>query len=248
MATTGLDVCARIAAVAQSPVWQPELIRRHVVRSTALLRECARDIVRNASWTAPAFDLQAIRLVHGDRGQAGHALRVDPLGWGFALRETQVTRGLAHFLNIGDIVRRRRALLRAFGCNDGATDAELRDAMVAYEHRVAEGRRMDLVVLWSQRGVSHCVAVEAKLGHRISPRQLATYKREIVRRLRIDAPLLVVVAPRRGRMDDKELRRNPSWRFITWRNLMLKFERALGEQGGDADVEFARFRRTIWNL
>jgi len=250
------DTLRRIAHLGRPPAWDRAPLDWHLRRSTELLRQNATHLLRRRGWSAPAFDEDALRTACGDRGQPGHVFRVDPLVWGFNLTEPQITGALAHFLDTGDVAKRRTAFLAVFGCAfDPSHPHDALEACVKAEADGGNKGRIDLLIKWRKdrdgrkHPYSRCLAIEAKTGgYKISNDQLTRYRRRVVRGLKIDDPTLAVVAPRRDRHTEKKLNENRDWRFATWRSVLWRFERELGRLGGDPDQEFARFRRTIWHL
>ena len=210
------------------------------------------------SWNRkrPALDhVFGIDLAH-------HFLHAAPLEWlqDARLTEPQVTKGFAHFLNAGGRATRTdriRALLRTLGSEPGETDSSLGKVRVTPE-APANGRRIDLLIEWTDASNHNRGAIiEAKFEHHVTPRQLPDYRKHLRhiesgyrredRDDEQDRPLLFIISPRR---DDKlahALRRQRSndWRWMSWRSLLLAYDRSL-DPDHDDDA-FRQFRRTLWD-
>ena len=184
-----------------------------------------------------------------------HLFHADPVDW-VRLTEPQATSAFVHFLHAEDRAVRKgrvRAFLRALGSDGGQPDSVLRK--VSAEAEAAAGpRRIDILLRWQDASnLRRGAIVEAKFGHQISGGQLSRYSERlggIERQYRKDSesrerPLLFVVSSRRRRHDDKALADNRYWRWMSWRSLLLGYDRALDPEHDDD--EFRRFRRTLWD-
>lgn len=210
------------------------------------------------SWdcTRPALDrVFGIDLHH-------HFLHAAPLEWlqEVRLSEPQITRGFAHCLDVGGrAVRtgRIRALLRALGSDPGDADSGLREARVKPE-APANRKRIDLLIEWTDASRRKRGAViEAKFGAHVTPGQLPGYRRRLERiesdyRREVSAneqerPLLFLVSPLRDAGITRALgrQRSQDWRWMSWRSLLLAYDRVL-DPDHDDDA-FRRFRRTLWD-
>ena len=209
------------------------------------------------SWSCarPALDrVFGIGLPH-------HFLHATPLEWLWPT-EPQITKGFAHFLNAdghGHTTRtgRIRALLRALGSDPGDADCSLRKARVRPE-APTNRKRIDLLIEWTdalhrKRGA----VIEAKFDHRVIPGSLPAYRtrlRRIERDYRAEVPpneqerlLLFLVSPLRDAGIARALRRQWSrdWRWMSWRSLLLAYDRSLNPDHDDD--AFRQFRRTLWD-
>lgn len=191
-----------------------------------------------------------------------HFLHAGPLEWlqEARLTEPQITRGFAHCIDAGGgtaRIGRIRALLRALGSDPGDADSGLCEARVRPE-APANRRRIDLLIEWTNtESRKRGAVIEAKFEARVTPGQLPGYRRRlehIERDYRREAPaneqhrpLLVLVSPRRDAGITRALRRQWSrdWRWMSWRSLLLAYDRAL-DPDHDDDA-FRRFRRTLWD-
>ena len=233
------------------------LIRLARLRSNALMRVIADGSLRfelPPSWdcTRPALD----RVFGIDRRH--HFLHAAPLEWlqEVRLTEPQITKGFAHFLNADNRTTRTgriRALLWALG----SADSDLREARVTPEAS-ANRKRIDLLIEWTNASSHRRGAViEAKFEHHVTPGQLPRYRtalKHIERDYRCEVPdnkqerpLLFIVSPLRDDKVNRALRRQrkKDWRWMSWRSLLLAFDRAL-HQDHDDDA-FRQFRRTHWD-
>ena len=188
-----------------------------------------------------------------------HLFHALPVNW-IQLTEPQATKTFAEFLNAdAHAVRRTRriqAFLQALSSGREMSNMVLHEAHVSAEAAAGKGKRIDLLLGWKDAaGFDRGAVVEAKFGHGITPGQLPTYKqhlrKSIERRYRKslsaapEAPLLYVVSSRRRPHDEKKLKQNEGWRWISWRSLLIAFERVL--EPDDDDDDFRQFRRTLWD-
>ena len=188
-----------------------------------------------------------------------HLFHALPVKW-VQLTEPQATKAFAEFLNADEqTIRRRRriqAFLRALGSGREMSNIVLHKAYVSAEASAGKGKRIDLLLGWKDTaGFDRGAVVEGKFGHSITPGQLKTYKqylrKTIERRYRksqstaAETPLLYVVSSRRRPHDEKKLKQNKGWRWISWRSLLIAFDRVL--EPDDDDYEFRQFRRTLWD-
>ena len=206
--------------------------------------------------TRPALDrVFGIDLHH-------HFLHAAPLEWlqEAWLTEPQITRGFAHCLNAGGRTTRTgriRALLRALGSDPDDADSSIREARATPE-APANGKRIDLLIEWTDASRRKRGAViEAKFGAHVTPGQLPGYRRRLERiesdyRREVsvneqERPLLFLVSPLRDAGITRALRRQRSqdWRWMSWRSLLLAYDRVL-DPDHDDDA-FRRFRRTLWD-
>ena len=122
---------------------------------------------------------------------------------------------------------------------------EMTQVMVTAEAPTSGNKRIDLLIEWRDSSERPCAAaIEAKLGHHVTSGQLRAYRNHL-RKIAKDRRLLVVVAPRLTARTDRSLRRNREWRWTTWRDLLIAYERALPVDFDDA--EYLPFRRTLWD-
>ena len=238
------------------------LIRLASLRSNALTRAIVDGSLRfepSTSWDCarPALDrVFGIDLRH-------HFLHAAPLEWlqEVRLTEPQITKGFAHCLNAGGRTiqtGRIRALLRALGSELGDADNGLCKASATPEASANKKRRIDLLIEWTDAsGRKRGAVIEAKFGHHVTPGQLPGYRTRLGRLERDyrrevpsneqERPLLFIVSPLR---DDRVARalsqqRSKDWRWMSWRSLLLAYDRFLHHDHDD-DM-FRQFRRTLWN-
>ena len=192
-------------------------------------------------------------------GLAHHFLHAAPLEW-LRPTEPQITKGFAHFLNAdGRTTRtgRIRALLRALGSESGNADCGLRKASVRPE-APTNRKRIDLLIEWTdalhrKRGA----VIEAKFDHRVTPGQLPDYRTRLKQIERVyrspdspdepERPLLFLVSPLHDAGVTRALRqqRSQDWRWMSWRSLLLAYDRSLNPDHDDD--AFRQFRRTLWD-
>ena len=263
---SGTAAAGREAAVILSPASlfdPPDWDRGREVLSLlsiGLLGALPHAIRKNLLHVQPPYDWSrgcaAMEAVFGfDRRH--HLFHAEPVSW-VRLTEPQATSAFVQFLNAEDRTVRKervRAFLRALGAGGGRRGAVLRKASAEAEADAGQHKRIDILLRWQDDSDrSRGAVVEAKFGHHISTGQLSRYRERLLRgiegRYRSDPGpqeelLLFVVSSRRRRHDDKALGRNKDWRWMSWRSLLLGYDRAL-EPNHDDD-EFRQFRRTLWD-
>lgn len=210
---------------------------------TRTLRSGAFAILRPPAWANPRPAIDSVFRTD----LAHHLFRADPIAW-VQLTETQITGGFVRFLNApGKLGRlaRTRALLTALGVrlHDGVQTFEVRD-----EVQTRTRKRIDILVEWKDSsGIRCAAAIEAKVGDNgVSPGSLHAYRNHLERlgytRQRRQ---LIFVSPRLHKKSHRALQRNREWRWVSWQDLFLTYDRAL--DGTHDDEEFRQFRRTAWN-
>ena len=189
-----------------------------------------------------------------------HFLHAAPLEWlqEVWLHEPQVTKGFAHCLNAGGRTiqtGRIRALLRALGSDPGVADGSLREARVTPEAS-ANGKYIDLLIEWKDAPCRKRGAIiEAKFEHHVTEGQLLDYRTHlegIEREYRCkvpddeqERPLLFVVSPKHDDKVTDTLSQHKDWRWMSWRSLLLAYDRVLHPDHDDG--AFRLFRRTLWD-
>ena len=233
----------------RAPVWSGDA-RRFLAgigdkRSDAVAVAIRRGALRFAVAPDWSSGFQAIETVFAMK-RTPHLFRAEPSVTWATFTKPQLTKGFARFLNDPEPVariERVRALLKALGAarlGEGMTGV-----MVTAEAPTSGNRRIDLLIEWHDSSAQrHAVAIEAKLGHHVTSGQLPAYRKHL-RKIAKDRRLLVVVAPRLTGGTERSLRRNHDWRWATWRDLLIAYERTLPVDYDDA--EYLRFRRTLWD-
>lgn len=126
-------------------------------------------------------------------------------------------------------------------------------ALIA-EEVIAHRRRLDLTIRGRDTNQSFMIAVEAKFGHVLTDGQLEAYS-QAIREENAMRAFGVVIAPVlttsiASAIEKASLETEPgppvTWRFISWRHLLLKFSASLDPKFDDD--EFRRYRRTIHDL
>ena len=233
----------------RAPVWSEDA-RRILAglgdgRSDAVAVAIRRGSLRFAVAPDSSTGIQAIQSVFALKRQP-HLFRAEPSVTWAKFSEPQLTKGFAHFLSDPEPItriERVRALLKALGA--GALGDDMTQLMVTAEAPTSGNRRIDLLIAWRDSSERPCAAaIEAKLGHHVTSGQLPAYRNHL-RTIAKDRRLLFVVAPRLTTRTDRSLRRNRDWRWTTWRDLLIAYERALPVNFDDA--EYLRFRRTLWD-
>ena len=231
------------------PVWSGDARRILAGLGDGLSDDVAVAVRKGALPFAGAPDwssgIQAIERIFA-LTRREHLFRAAPSVTWATFTEPQLTKGFARFLNDPEPasrIERVRALLMALGAAD--IGAEMTEVMVTAEAPTSGNKRIDLLIKWRDSSERrYAAAIEAKLGHHITSGQLPAYRNHL-RKIANDRRLLVVVAPRLTKRTDRSLRRNRDWRWTTWRDLLIAYERALPVDYDDC--EYLRFRRTLWD-
>jgi hypothetical protein len=179
-----------------------------------------------------------------------HCFHSSPHLWA-NFHEPQITAGFAHFLGLGDAVRRREralAFMRAAArCAGGALDeADLEEATFRCS---AEESRTDVLVECRTATGRFGVSLEAKFGHRLTAGQLPkafAHARDVCG-WDMERSMLLVVASDTEALDGAVLRANrrKGWVATSWWSLLDRLER---EMHPDFDcLDYRRFRRTVWH-
>ena len=216
--------------------------------SRTISTDFARAVSNEFPWFAnpPCWKpgLNAMERVFGFGLSHHHLFHADPLDW-LQMTEPQATAGLAWFLNAENRTVRNgriRTMLRALDRNGIDSNGDIRDANATNEAPTTKGRRIDLLLTWQNASGDRCGAViEAKFDHGITRGQLKAYQKHLkeIDRGGSGKPMLFVVSPRRSDKIEKK------WRWISWRSLLLAFDRTLAHEH-DEDA-FRQFRRTLWD-
>ena len=186
-----------------------------------------------------------------------HLFRASPVNW-IKITERQATIAFANFLNIEDRTIRNKRIhsflqVLAFS-RDDCNIVLPNKASVKAEAPDANRKRIDLLLKWRDANdLDRGAVVEAKFGHHITDGQLEDYAkhlegiekkyRESIPQLR-ENPLLFIVSSRLTSNDEKMLREHKYWSWISWRSLLLAYDRTLESDCDDDD--FRQFRRTLW--
>lgn len=97
--------------------------------------------------------------------------------------------------------------------------------------------RMDLAIYFRTRsGEKECLVIEAKLDSELSDTQLEKYRDHLKRaKTKLAKRYLWVVAPVRTQRTATIMDRSPNreWNFITWRRLLINWQRSLGAEAGN---------------
>jgi hypothetical protein len=234
-------------------VWRRRVSGRIAMATPKLLAMLVKD--------PPHFAAADLGHVFGNL-DSSHAFHVAPLDWGMRLTEPQATGALAHLLSHPHReikAQRVKAFLHALGMRFLDPDTyDFGTAEITAERLIKDNRRIDLELLlpWTRSHATpskpkyRAILVEAKFNHKITSGQLSAYRRHQQKFEHPDIPEtpdgdLIVLGLCNDRSLAKHLTRNSSWRFLSWRTLLVNFERALPAAADDAN--FRLFRRTIWD-
>ena len=104
--------------------------------------------------------------------RADHFLKLAPYEW-LSLIETQVTKGLAYFLNSGNESQNRsrvQTLVSAIGI-----PSKVENQSVEAEFRNNDNTRIDLIIKWEDGAMRNQITIEAKLNYELRKNQLRSY-------------------------------------------------------------------------
>lgn len=172
------------------------------------------------------------------------------LEWKMTLSERVATETMARLLNAGGAqVRAARieAFLRALGLGDaelGIDSGCLASAQVFSEVPALDGRRIDLKLLWRDAlDRERVLVVEAKFNHVVTDGQLRCYRDST----KNDHPRAVryhlILALDEDAMLPVKRRDDGHWRFCSWRDLWLRFERT---RPVEYDLSLRLFLNALW--
>jgi hypothetical protein len=230
-------------------IWDPDSLRKIGKSITFSAIDFVRDCGREAPWAPLEWagmhnGLQ--RTFHLDK--SAHFLRADPIAW-CSFTEPQITKGFTHFLNDSSLetrIARVRALFAALGM--GAASGII-DPVAIAEAPVAGNLRLDILVTWKDENRRRrALAIEAKFGHHLTTGQLSAYRRAVKKHSDskdLSGFLYVLSRATSRERDEKSLRINKDWRWVSWKGLLLRYERSLAVT--EDDEAFRVFRRTVWN-
>ncbi|PLX36230.1 MAG: hypothetical protein C0606_16160 [Hyphomicrobiales bacterium] len=218
-------------------------------RRTDTMRRGFRPLAKLASGEGgPIFSVLKLERLFGVLS-SGHSLSAHEIDWGIHLTEPQTTKAIVHLLQPDGSDKqasRLAAFLKALGTPDVPNLELLRSAEIEAE-RPVDGGRIDIEVRipCSPNADSwRPILVEAKFGHTLTKGQLGKYTRSVSAKPYVDkaADFVVLAQYDRERAhiseDDKE------WRFLTWRELWLRFERL---RPRDDDPNFTIFLNMLWS-
>lgn len=177
-------------------------------------------------------------------GAQSHALHLPPKNW-LWLSETQVMAGLAHFtkeLGQPAHVALANALSPKLDLKDCTPD------QCETEVRVKKSdSRIDLLLSGHRDGRAFCIVVEAKLGSTLASNPLPAYRRhaESVAELSSGDFEFVVIDFGTCPKTEERLKRNGSWKLLSWFVFLSRLEKELVRSGVN-DPEYAEFRRAVW--
>ncbi|AKI01292.1 PD-(D/E)XK nuclease superfamily [Hoeflea sp. IMCC20628] len=220
------------------------VLRRYDQRRTNFLLDKMAQLSALAQKQTPV-DCKGLNAIYG-LTKAHHSFDAPCLDWGFELTEPQATRTIAHLLNRGpDDVRAERliAFYKALKSSDVPTLQEAKSAVVE-----AEVNRIDLMLKYQKTGkekMYSALVIEAKFGHIITRGQLANYTKIVQKDRDIDnaSTKLVVLGLDDSAMHGLKGRQWTNWRFVSWRDLWLRFERT---RPAEDDPSLKIFLNWLW--
>ncbi|MEJ8476914.1 PD-(D/E)XK nuclease family protein, partial [Roseibium algae] len=215
-----------------------ELLRRHSLH--AILPKLSRLAQNQVPITG-----ESLNVIYG-LSRDHHSFDAPTLDWGFNLTEPQATKTIAHLLNkgSGDVLALRIiAFLSAMKSPYVPTIGEARSAVVE-----AEVNRIDLVLKYQKEGSDKysAVIIEAKFGHKITRGQLSKYTKIIKRDKSVDMASTewVILGIDDNAMNGLKGRQWNKWRFVSWRGLWLRFEKA---RPIEDDPNLTIFLQWLWH-
>lgn len=214
--------------------WDASLVREYVHDVNAVIES---SVSKLSIAMQPMFGRQEIDEVFSI--SESHFLNAQRLDWGIELTEPQATRGLAYLVNLAHRDDRATAVLHGLGVRSLARAVELLEVH-------AEKDRIDLLLVWLDRNEKkHVTVVEAKFSHKVTPGQLADYRKAINQKhhgAEFDYVLLLIDPAQQVRFRGTQ---RSLWRATSWAKLMIGIEQKLRKEADDQ--EFRLFRRMIWS-
>lgn len=224
------------------------------------------ELALRQNW-APGYGAASFARLCGDVRAGWHAFCAEPLEWGFTLSEPQVTTALVHFLSLkvdGAAEKNRcaalvRALYRAAGVTDerqrlDPSKARNGSLSVEAEHRIGRkpgSKRVDIAIKWEEDGAERprLILIECKFNHHVTRGQLPAYREYAQRQTGERGHELFVIVDRLSGRTAAAIRRNRDWIPLTWRALIRRLEQeGVESRSMDGTDDFARLRRTIWEM
>ncbi len=173
-----------------------------------------------------------------------HSFSIPEFDWGIRLHEPQITKGLAALLNLGDTqIRTQRllAFLKAFGVQN-IQAGDLVDATVHAEKVGHNNCRIDILVdnIYCQPdGDAKAVIIEAKFGHKITKGQLSNYWNTV--KYKKEGFILGLTEQAANGLTGRQ---SKLWKFISWRDMWLKFEK---HRPDEHNPSLTFFMNTLWH-
>jgi len=242
----------RVVAAIPEPEWETATLDKRYRSLLDSIRAGFQPLGELLSRSTITVEKDVLGKVYGDLNCEQHMFRVDPLNWGFDISETQVTRGLVHFLSEPmRKVARLKAFFSAFGI-DKPAGSILRNAKISAETPVSAAEktgRIDIEILYDpctqQNGSKthqKAIIIEAKLAHRVTPDQLEVYPKDA--KQRIVEPAFFILAQFAGdeaKLNDEQ---RDTWKVVYWDQILMALEKTLLPD--EFDTDFQLFRRTLW--
>ena len=180
------------------------------------------------------------------RFSPNHSFSAHLLNWGLKLTEPQATRALAHLISAGEgelRSRRIKAFLHALGAREVPDLKTLQKCQIEAERdRIDPLFRLPIVGTDKFRPV----VVEAKFDHKITKGQLSRYRKAVAANKSnyLQSAEYFILGLNQSASRGMISRQSISWKFVSWTQLWLKFEK-LRPQENNQDLEL--FMRTLWD-
>lgn len=191
---------------------------------------------RHAVWDA----LDRILGLH----RPDHSFSAPAIDWALPLTEPQATRTIAKFLRAGpNPLREKRiaAFLGALGVKDIKVE-QLCDCEI-----LDEKKKIDLQFKWNGTdGHSSIVVIEAKFDHFLTEGQLKKIRKDaqdLHKSSMGEFDYIILGLDIKAKRGMKGKQRN-IWRFVSWRDLWIRFEKARPEEHDD---NMRIFLNTLWH-
>lgn len=187
--------------------------------------------------------------------RSDHAFGSPSCDWGIRLTEPQVTKSLAHILVAGshsNQARRICAFLKSIEMPSETLPSSEEAEYLKNFSVTAEENRIDLKLIWEYRNKERVLLIEAKFDHRITTGgigkarqgQLSKYLETARHRHRQAEIHAVILANDRNVMKDLKGRQHSRWRFVSWRQFWLNFEKNRPEE---TDKNLSTYQHMLWH-
>lgn len=175
------------------------------------------------------------------------------LCWGLSLKEPQITKAIALFLDHSDYkIKFMRVLsfLNALGCHLTPELSVEDNIDISYEHPCSDEenpKRIDILIRWTKpNNIIFSVVIEAKINSTISDNQLKAYIAWTTKEKINPRNTSYLFISRRVNSGDRAQMRasGVNWKVNIWHRFLRSWEGKIKNNIDDDD--FRQFRSTLW--
>lgn len=181
------------------------------------------------------------------------ALNVMPLSWGLSLKEPQISKALAVFLNHRDEAIKRMRVQQFLSAFDILLPPDAFHISIENEQMFPamndfNGGQIDLCISWYSPDETYCAAIiEIKLGSALGDEQLRKYENYANGTYQKVSYIFLIESLKNKDMVEIESA-DKHWPIYYWWAFLRNWESQIqvSENSGD-DLKFQQFRSTLWN-